>query len=361
MTAALNSRVFGITPDGIRVDAWTLCGAGGLTLEVITYGASVTRLLAPDRKGQLADVVLGFDNLSAYARHPGYFGSVVGRVAGRISNAQFTLDGERYELARNDPPNHLHGGWTGFDRQIWGAAPIETVNSNPSLRLRYRSPHLEEGYPGTLDAAVTYTVTGDNVLVVEMRGEADRPTPFSPTLHPYFNLAGESAGSIADHELQIYSSQFIAADEFMTLTGRVTEVVDAGNDFRHPRVLREAIPSLSRQHGDLYIIRREPGETGPEASARANLVRAARLAHPASGRVLQVSTTATHLQLYTAAALDGSLRGKSGTPYPRHAGVCLECEGYPDGASLPHLGDIILRPGSPKQEVTVYAFGCLQN
>lgn len=354
--AALNSRVFGITPEGTRVDAWTMRGTGGLVLEVITYGASITRLLVPDRDGHLADVVLGFDNIAAYSSHPGYFGSVVGRVAGRISNAQFTLDGERFELVPNDPPNHLHGGRDGFDKRIWKAAPMEAANGNPSLRLDYRSPHLEEGYPGTLDASVTYTVTEDNVVIVEIRGEADRPTPFSPTLHPYFNLAGEGAGSIADHELQIHSDEFIAADEFMTLESSVTAVVDAGNDFRCPRLLREAIPSLSRHHGDLYVIRRRPEQTAPGMPFPA-----ARLAHPGSGRVLQVSTTATHLQLYTAAALDGSLRGKSGIAYPRYAGVCLECQGYPDGASQPHLGDIILRPGSPKQEVTAYAFSCIEH
>ncbi|HWF67144.1 MAG TPA: aldose epimerase family protein [Acidobacteriaceae bacterium] len=354
MTAALNSRVFGIAPDGTRVDAWTLEGACGLTLEIITYGASVTRLLAPDREGRLADVVLGFDNLSAYSSDPGYFGSVVGRVAGRISNAQFSLDKVRYELVSNDPPNHLHGGQTGFDKRIWKATPTEAANGNPSLRLNYRSPHLEEGYPGTLDVAVTYTVTEHNVLTVEMRGEADRPTPFSLTLHPYFNLAGEGVGSIVDHELQIHADEFIATDEFMTLQGKVTAVVDTGNDFRCPRVLREAIPCLFRNHGDLYVIRRGSGEIEPGLP-----VPAARLAHPASGRELQISTTATHIQLYTAAALDGSLTGKSGIAYPRYAGVCLECEGYPDGANHPHLGDIILRPGSPRQEVTAYAFGCI--
>jgi aldose 1-epimerase len=337
------------------VDAWTLQGASGLAVEIITYGASVTRLLAPDREGRLADVVLGFDNLSAYSSHPGYFGSVVGRVAGRISNAQFIVDGERYELDSNDPPNHLHGGRTGFDKRIWEATPMEAANGNPSLRLSYRSPHLEEGYPGTLDVAVTYTVTEDNVLMVEMRGDADRPTPLSLTLHPYFNLAGEGVGSIADHELQIYADEFIATDEFMTLQGKLAMVVDTENDFRYPRVLCEAIPSLSRNHGDLYVIRRGSGETGSGVP-----VPAARLAHHASGRVLEISTTATHIQLYTAAALDGSLTGKSGIAYPRYAGVCLECQGYPDGANHPHLGDIIVRPGSPRQEVTAYAFGCIQ-
>lgn len=354
MTTALSSRTFGMTPDGERVDAWTLRGMGGLALEIITYGAAVTRLLAPDREGCFADVVLGFDNLAAYFSHSAYFGSVVGRVAGRLSNARFSLDGEVYELLANEPPNHLHGGSKGFDKRIWEAAPIENANGEPSLRLTYQSPHLEEGYPGTLAVTVTYTVTHDNTVLVETQGATDRPTPFSLTMHHYFNLAGEESGSIAEHELLVYADEFIQTDESMTLLGEPMTVTENQNDFRRPRVMGQAIPTLFRNHGDLYIIRRTDGGKGADASRLA-----ARLVHPGSGRVLEISTTATHLQLYTSVGLDGSLTGKSGNPYPQFSGVCLECEGYPDGPNQPHLGDIILRPDSPRQEVTRYAFSCI--
>ncbi len=354
MTSALTSRIFGTDADGCRVDAWTLRGARGLTLEIITYGAAVTRLLVPDREGHHADVVLGFDNLAAYADHSAYFGSVVGRVAGRVSNARFTLDGEIYELAPNDPPNHLHGGRKGFDKRIWSATPAESRAGEPSLRLCYRSPHLEEGYPGTVEATVTYTVTQNNEILVEMRGTADRPTPFNLTLHHYFNLAGEGFGSIADHELFINADEFVRADECMTLLGELSPVKGGQNDFRSPRILGEVIPSLFRNHGDLYVIGKA-GDGNKSAVSQA----AARLVHPASGRALEVSTTATHLQLYTSAGLDGSLSGKSGSVYPQYSGVCLECEGYPDGPNDPHLGDIILRPGSSRREVTRYAFSCV--
>lgn len=354
MTAHISSRLFGVAPDGCRVDAWTLRGMGGLTLELITYGATLSRLLVPDRDGDFADVVLGFDNLAAYFSHSAYFGSVVGRVAGRVSNARFALDGEVFELAPNDPPNHLHGGTKGFDKQIWKAAPARSTRGEPSLRLSYRSRHLEEGYPGTVNVTVTYTVTNGNIVQVETRGVTDRPTPFSLTLHHYFNLAGEGSGSIADHELQIFADESIQTDESMTLLGRSTKVKEGLNDFRRPRVLGEAIPSLFRNHGDLYVLRR----TAEEEDADTPLP-AARLVHPASGRGMDVSTTVTHLQLYTSRALDGSLIGKSGATYPPYGGVCLECEGYPDGANQPHLGDIILRPGVPRREVTRYAFTCM--
>jgi len=354
MSAAHSSRFFGTTPDGDRVDAWTLRGAGGLTLEIITYGAAVTRLLVPDRDGCLADVVLGFDNLAAYSSHSAYFGSIVGRVAGRVSNARFALGGEVYELVSNDPPNHLHGGTRGFDKQIWDVVPAENTTGEPSLRLTYRSPHLEEGYPGTVDVTVTYTITHDDIVQVETRGVTDRPTPFSLTLHHYFNLAGEGSGSIADHELLIFADESIPTDESMTLLGTPINVAESSNDFRRPRALGEAIPSLFRNHGDLYVIRRSIEEEKAYTP-----LPAARLIHPASGRVLDVSTTLTHLQLYTSSGLDGSLTGKSGTAYPQYSGVCLECEGYPDGANQPHLGDIILRPGIPRREVTRYAFSCV--
>ncbi|MFZ0661179.1 MAG: aldose epimerase family protein [Acidobacteriaceae bacterium] len=331
-----------------------MSGTSGLTVEIITYGATVTRLLVPDRGGRLADVVLGFDNLDAYLNHSAYFGSVVGRVAGRISNARFAVDGQTYELVLNDPPNHLHGGAKGFDKRIWDAAPAESTTGEPSLRLTYQSPHLEEGYPGTLAVTVTYTVTHDNTVLVETQGTTDRPTPFSLTLHHYFNLAGEGSGSIADHELLIYADEFIPTDESMTLLDKPASVMGNQNDLRCPRMLGEVIPSLFRNHGDLYVIRRS-GD-GDKADA---LATAARLVHAPTGRALEVSTTTSHLQLYTAAALVGSWRGKSGAAYPRYAGVCLECEGYPDGANQPQLGDIILRPGRPRQEVTRYAFSCV--
>jgi aldose 1-epimerase len=351
MTDALSSRLFGTAPDGGRVDAWTLRGARGLSLEIITYGAAVTRLLAPDREGRFADVVLGFDNLADYSSHSAYFGSVVGRVAGRVSNARFPLDGEVYELAPNDPPNHLHGGSKGFDKRIWSAAPVENPDGEPSLRLTYLSPHMEEGYPGTVEVTVTYTVTNDNSVLVRTRGVTDRPTPFSLTLHHYFNLAGEGSGSIKDHQLLIKADKFIPTDESMTLLGKPTAVTGRQNDFRRPRVLGQVIPFLFRNHGDLYVIRSI--DAGYKTAA---CLPAARLVHPASGRVLEVFTTSTHLQLYTSTGLDGSLTGKSGTAYSQYSGVCLECEGYPDGASQPQLGDIILRPGHPGLEMTRYAF-----
>jgi aldose 1-epimerase len=325
-----------------------------MLLEIITYGAAVTRLLVPDRHGRMADVVLGFDNLDSYKTSRAYSGAIIGRVAGRTTGARFSLEGNTYELARNDGLNHLHGGIEGFDKKVWSACPMQNPRGSPSLRLTYRSADREEGYPGNVDVAVIYTVTDENVLRVETEAVSDRPTPFNLTQHPYFNLAGEAAGPISDHLLQIHSDKFVPTDEQMTLLGQLISVNGQHNDFRELRSLGYAVPLLFRNHGDLYRIRR----TG-ERLAQAKPVPAARLVHPGSGRVLELSTTESYVQLYTGVGLDGSLTGKSGTRYARHAGVCLECEGYPDGANIPSMGNNILRPGKARSEITSYSFSTL--
>ena len=241
--------------------------------------------------------------------------------------------------------------WSGFDKKIWTATPMAARDGECSLRLDYRSLDGEEGYPGTVDVSVTYTLTSDNTFVIETEAVTDTPTPFNLTHHSYFNLAGEASGSITGHELQIDSDQYVVTDEHMTLLGRYASVVGQSNDFREGQRLGAAIPQLFRNHGDLYRIRR------PSADHPCHeLVPAARLVNPDTGRALNISTTESHLQLYTSAALDGSLVGKSGVPYVKHAAVCLECHGYPDGANATSFCDNILRPGLPRRHITKYAF-----
>jgi aldose 1-epimerase len=289
-----------------------------LELEVITYGGIVTRLLAPDRNGQPADVVLGFKDLDSYLMDHPYLGAITGRVAGRITGASCCLEGKTYQLVSNDAPNHLHGGIQGFDKHIWKAEPVDAPNGAVAVRLTYESPDGEEGYPGTVNIAVTYTVTSDNCFLIDTEATTDMPTPFNLTHHSYFNLAGESAGSVADHEIQVCADYSLAVDEHMTLLGRIESVAGRDNDFRRPQMLGTAIPRLYQNHGDLYLISRQV----PDGAGN-GLISAARLAHPKSGRVLEVSTTETHIQFYTGALLAGSHRGKSGASYSRFSGVCL--------------------------------------
>ena len=347
MASPISSRIFGVLPTGQTVEAWTLTGRGGLVVEAITYGGIVTRILAPDRSGRLDDVVLGFAHLDSYlAGHP-YFGAITGRVAGRITGAAFTLEGHTYQLARNEPPHHLHGGVEGFDKRLWRATPIDREDSIPSLRLSYRSPDGEEGYPGNVEVAVTYTVTDQNAFVIETEATSDRTTPLCLTHHSYFNLAGEASGSIADHWLEIFASEFVSVDESLALSGHLESATSRGNDFRAPRRMGDAIDRLFQGHGDLYRL--------PARNKNAMQL-AARLADPESGRTMTVSTTESYLQLYTGSHLTGAHRGKSGAVYGRHAGICLECEGYPDASNSELRGDTLIHPGQTQRRATEYAF-----
>ncbi len=347
MSSKLNSRTFGILADGRKVDAWTLTGRGGLVVEAVTWGGIVTRLLAPGSDGELADVVLGFNDLESYlAGHP-YFGAIVGRVAGRIAGAAFTLDGHTYRLAPNELPNHLHGGLAGFDKRLWNATPVERLDGAPSLRLEYSSPDGEEGYPGNLNVAVTYTVTDDNVFLIETEATSDQTTPLCMTHHSYFNLAGEGSGTIDDHRVTIYADRFVPVDDNYMTTGRVEPTNGSGNDFQSARRLGNAIPLLFKEHGAFY---RLPDHESVE------MVEAARLEDPASGRVLTVRTTERYLQLYTSSLLGGTRPGKSGKLYARFEGVCLECQGYPDASNTAFRKETLLHPGQTQRHRTAYAF-----
>ena len=351
MTATFpTSRCFGHLPTGESVESWTITGSGGLVAEVITYGGILTKLLAPGLNGQFDDVVLGFNRLDPYLIDRAYFGAIVGRVAGRIPDAKFILEGQIYELTRNEGVNHLHGGFEGFSRKLWRATPGIEHQDRPSLRLEYFSQTGEEGYPGSVNVAVTYSVTPENVLQIRSEASSDQTTPLSLTFHPYFHLGGEGSGTVSAHELQIHADDFVAVDENMTPLDDLKSVT-CDNDFRRSRNLGEAIPKLFRNHGDLYRIRRIADREGLN-----ELVPAARLIHQPSGRAMNVSTTATYLQLYTGVGLDGTLAGKLGATYERYAGLCLECEGYPNGVNHPALGDILLRPGHARNKVAQYAF-----
>lgn len=351
MEASLKSRNFGSLPTGEPVEAWTLSGAGGLVVEIITFGGIVTKIIAPDRNGKMADVVLGFDNLDRYvAGHP-HFGAITGRVAGRLTGGTFTLEGKTYKFVINDPPNHLHGGLKGFDKRIWAATLVERPDGAPSLRLTYHSPDGEEGYPGNVDVAVTYTVTADNTFLIETDASTDQATPINLTNHSYFNLGGEGSGPVTGHKLQIFADEFVPTDEHMTLLGRLESVSGRANDFRQPRLLGEAIPKLFKNHGDVYLLHHLAAE-----GAKPDLVPAGRAVHPGSGRVLNVSTTEKYVQFYTSMHLNGSIIGKSGAAYQAYAAFCLECHNYSDGANVPSMGDIILRPGQPQHHITAYAF-----
>jgi len=349
----MTSRAFGSLPSGEAVEAHTLANDSGASAEILTYGGIVASLRVPDRDGRIGDVVLGFDRLEPYlAGHP-YFGAVIGRIAGRVGGGRLSIDGRMHALECNDGPNHLHGGRCGFDKRLWTAAPASRADGARSLRLSYLSPDGEEGYPGNVEVAVTYTLTAANELVFETEAAADRATPISLAQHSYFNLAGEESGSVVGHEVHILAEDYAPMDGTLTLLDRRERVSGRGADLTNPRRLLDALPRLLKAHGDLYLLR-APGAPQPPAPTLA-----ARVAEARSGRVLEAFTDDSCLQFYTGAALDGTLVGKSGRPYGPHAGFCLECHGYPNASGLAGFGDILVRPGRPQRRRTLYAFSTL--
>lgn len=344
----LTPRPFGRLPSGEAIEHYTLRNAAGASLECITYGGIVTALRVPDRAGQFADVVLGFDHLDGYAGSHPYFGALIGRIAGRLTDGRLILPDGTHPVACNNGRNHLHGGARGFNRRVWTAEPVRRPDGADSLRLTYLSPDGEEGYPGNLHVQVTYTLTARNEFIVESEATTDRVTVCSLAQHSYFNLAGEGSGDVRDHEVQIFATAYVpAADAGMTLSGRRKPVAGTANDFTSPRRLGDALPGIFKAHGENYLLR---------ATAAAAPAPVARVVHPASGRVLSVASNDCCLQFYTGVALDGTLIGKSGRPYGPHAALCLECQGYPDGAHRRDLGDILVHPGQPQRRTTVYAF-----
>jgi aldose 1-epimerase len=345
---SITTEIFGELPGSEPVQRFTLSNNHGLSLQVINYGGIITGLHVPDRLGQTRDVVLGLRSLQEYLdRHP-YFGAIVGRVAGRIASARFTLDGNEYLLARNDSPNHLHGGLSGFDKQLWTAESSENTAGEPCVSLTYTSPDGEEGYPGNVATTVSYTLTEQNELRIEYSAETDQPTPLSLTNHSYFNLAGEGSGSIDNHILQIYADRYVPTDQDLTLSGNIASVAGKIIDFTQPRRLDEIIGEPHHIHGDNYLLDKDDAHT---------IIPVATVVDPISGRVMDVSSTAASLQFYTGKFLGQEhLIGKSGTVYAAYGALCLECHGYPDGVNTPEIEDIVLRPGESYQQTTMYRF-----
>jgi aldose 1-epimerase len=344
---------FGRLPDGRDVTQFTLTNAHGVEVRAMTYGAIITALRTPDRNGHLADIVLGFDSLAGYLGTSPYFGAVVGRYANRIANGRFALDGKTYQLARNNPPNHLHGGVRGFDKVVWAAEPFRS-DSGEGVRFRYTSRDGEEGYPGALDARVTYTLTARDELVIDYEATSDAATPVNLSQHSYFNLHGDGRGNILDHVLTLDASRFTPVDSTLIPTGELAPVEGTPFDFRHVTTIGARIDAADEQ------IRRGRGYDHNwvlDRAGRTGMVPAAHLMDPESGRTLDVATTEPGIQFYSGNFLDGTVTGKGGRAYPRRAGLCLETQHFPDSPNQPTFPSTILRPGETYRSRTVFTFG----
>ncbi|WP_245686061.1 aldose epimerase family protein [Terasakiispira papahanaumokuakeensis] len=355
----VETQPFGQLPDGRQVEIYQLTNAQAIELHITHYGGTIVSLKTPDHSGHLDDIVLGFDTLSAYLSkayqqvNP-YFGALIGRYGNRIDHGRFTLNGQAYTLATNDGTHHLHGGDQGFDRVLWQAQPFSHDTAS-GVVLRYTSPDGEEGYPGTLDVEVTYTLTDQNELIIDYWAKTDQPTPVNLTQHSYFNLEGAGQRSILDHHLMLNAEQFTPVDESLMPTGELRAVAGTPFDFRQPTPVGQRIdqadPQLSygRGYDHNFVLNRD--QAGAD-----EVVVAARLWAPSSGRVLEVATTEPGIQVYSANALAGDLTGHKGQVYSRHAGLALETQHFPNAPNQANFPNTILMPGTDYHSRTVLRF-----
>ena len=329
------------------VQLYTLTNAHGLIARITNYGAIVTELHVPDRAGRLADIVLGFDSLDGYVSGTAYFGAIVGRVANRIKNAEFTLGSTHYTLAANDKPNHLHGGNRGWDKVIWNATPLETAEG-PALELTYVSRDGEEGYPGTVTAKTIYTLTNDNALRIEMQATTDQTTVVNMAHHSYWNLGGYNSGTVLAHEVTLHADAYTPGAP-MVPYGEITPVQGTPFDFTQPkpigRDLREAGGTpVGYDHN--FVVNGDTNALRPVA----------RVKDPKSGRVMTVSANQPGVQFYTGNFLNGAMTGK-GTAYVQYSGLCLETQKFPNAINVPAWRDqVIVTPGQVYRHVMVNAF-----
>ena len=346
-TMSIQSRLFGRLPDGTPVNLHTLGNRHGMVVKITDYGVIITEILVPDRAGRIGDVVLGFDNLERYLQGHPFFGAIAGRVANRIANGRFTVDGQVYTVARNNGPNHLHGGLKGFDKKVWAPRPVPANADAVAIEFTATSPDGEEGYPGTLAITVRYTLTDANELRIDYTATTDKATPVNLTNHSYFNLAG--SGDILGHELELEADFYTPTDEGLIPTGELRSVKGTPLDFTKPVAIgaRANETGLKPPGYDHNFVVRDGGK---------NLVLAGRARDPESGRILEVLTTEPGVQLYTANHMDGSVVGVGGVKYPRHGGFCLETQHYPDSINKPQFPSVLLRPGQTFKSTTVFRF-----
>jgi len=353
---------FGRLPDGREVHLYTLEVPGGWQATITDFGAILTSLHLPGTDGKPVDVVLGFDALAGYIdKHP-YFGAICGRVANRIAAGRFDLDGKAYHLATNNAPNHLHGGLVGFDKKLWRATP-RTSEKGPAVDFEMVSPAGDEGYPGQLAVKATYTLTPDGELWIEMSAACDAPTIVNLAHHSYWNLAGQSAGTIHGHTLSLTADRYLPVDAGGIPTGEFAAVADTPFDFRtdraSPASLGEAIKSLPASADGTnpggvdhnFVVR----GWKPDGALRS----VAFLRDPESGRGMEILTDQPGIQVYTGNYLDGMLTGKDGAVYAKQSAICLETQKYPD--SIHHEGQpdwpaVRLEPGQTYRHTMVHRF-----
>jgi len=349
-TVSITEKQFGTTADGTQIDLYTLTNDEGMEVAITNYGGAITSIQIPDRPGETGDVVLGYETLAEYLKHPRFLGALIGRHANRLARGTFPLNGITYQLAQNNGPNHLHGGIRGFDRVVW-EAQTKIAAGESILQLSYLSKDGEEGYPGNLTATVTYTLSGNNELHIEYRATTDKDTIVNLTNHSYFNL-GCASGNILTHELMLNANRFTPVDADLIPTGELRDVHHTPLDFTRSMSIGARINERYDQlifaggYDHNFVLR--DGDAGLRWAARAY--------EPASGRIMEVFTTQPGLQFYSGNFLDGSISGKRGVVYKKHAGFCLETQHFPDSPNHPEFPLTVLKPGAEYHQLAVFRF-----
>jgi aldose 1-epimerase len=332
--------------DGQEVLQFTLQNKSGMIVKVINYGCTIADIVVPDKSGNFSSVLLGFDSLDDHRQKENpYMGPIVGRYANRIGKASFKIGDQHYKLSANNGANMLHGGAVGFNQKVWNAK----ILSDSSILMSYTSPDGEEGFPGNLKVEFTLTVGSDNTIQLDYSATTDQSTPVNLTHHPYFNLSYGKSETILDHELTILADSITPVDSTLIPTGKLLSVKNTPFDFTTAKKIGLEVnqvpggPPIGYDHN--FVLKREK-----------KLALAAILYDPLSGRKLELSTTELGVQFYSGNFLDGSLQGKGGIVYPKHAGLCLEAQYFPDSPNQPSFPNSILQPGEKYQQTTIYRF-----
>jgi aldose 1-epimerase len=350
---SVSKRAFGTTPDGQTVDVYTLTNAHGLAARIMTHGATLIAVEAPDRQGNFANVTLHLDTFDDYAAGHPLFGSTVGRFANRIKGAKFDLDGKTHELTKNSGANHIHGGRVGFAKLNWQAEPARG-DDWVGVRLTHTSPDGHEGYPGELRVEALYRLTNSNELSIEYSATTTKPTHVNIANHAYWNLGGAGSGDVLKHTMMLNADHYLPVDEQTIPTGDVAPVKGTAMDFTTPQPIGLRIGEVGRGYDHCYVLKKKkPGNSGGELSL------AARVVDAATGRVMDVLTTQPGVQVYTANYLSDRVKSASGAYGPHHA-VCLETQHYPDTPNQPVVPPTVLRPGQTYREVTVHRFSIME-
>ncbi|OIJ66238.1 aldose epimerase family protein [Streptomyces mangrovisoli] len=347
-----SKELFGTLADGTKVYRWSLEN-GGTRLKVLSYGGIVQHLEIPDRRGRYANVVLGLPTIADYVAKSPYFGALIGRYGNRIGKGQFTLDGTAYQLSVNDGVNSLHGGSQGFDKRVWDVEPF-TKGSDVGLYLHYTSIDGEMGYPGTLRAKVTYTLTRGGDWRIDYEATTDKATVVNLTSHVYWNLAGEGSGTIEDHELTIAASRYTPTDSGLIPTGELAPVAGTPFDFRRTKTIGRDIRA---GHAQQVLAKGYDHNWVLDKGVTARPEHVVTLRDPGSGRSLSIASDQPGLQFYSGNFLDASYTGTSGRTYRQGDALCLETQHFPDSPNHANFPSTVLRPGQTYRTSTVHTFG----